>query len=407
MCSAALSARASLREILSRRIVPLCCTDYRGAHYRTRSIVAKVRPMRIKNVSEAPVSNRRDRRLKVGERAQRDHEVEEPDDYLLSINSKSELGQYHAQVKEQFDERAKRLKNAILRKELTPPPLESNLLHWAARQQIRYLHEKNPQDWPPERIAEEFPISVNGAKRLLRSKRRIKPESIEAHDREVDAKWKLLKKIRFSKRVPEEGPVTLHAKTIELYLTGQLQSENLKAGNPSFPPAPADKDIAFPFAVGKEGSFFKIFQEYKTLSKGNQSNDQDEISTVESAGQEEKPAFQDEIGDDPEAATHLDLPYRLRARLERSFRNESMNLEDFKSKLNLKEQVRLGATGQPEEVPTRKKDFRFSSKPHVRIEKFVEPPKRKKQPLETAESPPESDAPRSSDGETLFRIPKY
>lgn len=63
-----------------------------------------------------------------------------------------------------MDERAWKLKKMLMKKELIPEAKESNLLHWEARQQIRYMNEQDPLEWTPERIAQEFPISVNGAR---------------------------------------------------------------------------------------------------------------------------------------------------------------------------------------------------------------------------------------------------
>ena len=49
-------------------------------------------------------------------------------------------------------------------KKYFPEEQELNLLTWSAKEQIRYLHHTDPQQWTPEHIAECFPISPEGAK---------------------------------------------------------------------------------------------------------------------------------------------------------------------------------------------------------------------------------------------------
>lgn len=140
------------------------------------------------------------------------------------------------------------IRNILIKKSLDPIPLESNLLYWAAKQQIKYLHRRDPAEWTPEKIAEEFPISVEGAKvskslkiqnlisktnlllrlcttvdligfqRLLKNNSRIQEEKIAAHDAEVDLRWRLLHRIRKTGKCPAKAEVSLQKKTIELYL---------------------------------------------------------------------------------------------------------------------------------------------------------------------------------------------
>lgn len=42
------------------------------------------------------------------------------------------------------------------------PEQESNLMTWAAKEQLRYLYKEYPNEWPVERLAKAFPISVEG-----------------------------------------------------------------------------------------------------------------------------------------------------------------------------------------------------------------------------------------------------
>lgn len=78
-------------------------------------------------------------------------------------------------------------------------PIEDNLLTWKAKEQIFQLRKTDPETWTPDRIAESFPISTEGVRRLL--KRKWPPdlsgedveEVIRKHDDEVRRRWVLLK----------------------------------------------------------------------------------------------------------------------------------------------------------------------------------------------------------------------
>lgn len=81
-------------------------------------------------------------------------------------------------------------------------PIEDNLLTWKAKEQIFQLRQSDPETWTPEQLAESFPISIEGVKRLLKSKWPPAPtgddeeEVIRRHDDEVRRRWILLK-VRF------------------------------------------------------------------------------------------------------------------------------------------------------------------------------------------------------------------
>lgn len=43
-------------------------------------------------------------------------------------------------------------------------PKEENLLTWAMKEQLRYLHSSDPDMWTPEALSDAFPISPDGVK---------------------------------------------------------------------------------------------------------------------------------------------------------------------------------------------------------------------------------------------------
>ena len=71
-----------------------------------------------------------------------------------------------------------------------PPP---NLLTWAAKEQIRYLHQSNPEDWTVETLTEYFPVNEKAVKKILKSNRRMFQEKdILRHDEKVLTNWSCL-----------------------------------------------------------------------------------------------------------------------------------------------------------------------------------------------------------------------
>lgn len=69
-------------------------------------------------------------------------------------------------------------------------PAEENLLTWEMKEQLKYLHHTDPDEWTPEALSVAFPVSPNGVKKLLKST--WVPENereIERHDKAVIARW--------------------------------------------------------------------------------------------------------------------------------------------------------------------------------------------------------------------------
>ncbi|CAG2063455.1 unnamed protein product [Timema podura] len=70
---------------------------------------------------------------------------------------------------------------------------EPNLLTWAEKEQIRYLHGQDQEEWSIERLATSFPASEHIIKKIINAS--WKPESsarIAKHDDNVKSNWKLL-----------------------------------------------------------------------------------------------------------------------------------------------------------------------------------------------------------------------
>lgn len=153
---------------------------------------------------------------------------------------------------------------------------EINLLTVAAKEQLRYLHDVDPHTWTTEKLANSFPISVQGVKKLLKSN--YHPETdyeIGKHDQSVLNNWKRLK--------AGKGPI---ATTVDKkYLSDDLRFERLDG----------DDNLPMPTEEWKRkqllrtcnqtetrgnfspGEFENIVKEYYDLSQMNNSNTQNDI----------------------------------------------------------------------------------------------------------------------------------
>ncbi|KAL8610782.1 hypothetical protein ACOMHN_016765 [Nucella lapillus] len=82
----------------------------------------------------------------------------------------------------------RKVKKKIVGRKYFQEPQEVNLLTWNAKQQIRYLHQQLPEDWTPQQLAQSFPISEEGVRRLLKNSYVPRSEEeIAKHDRRVMA----------------------------------------------------------------------------------------------------------------------------------------------------------------------------------------------------------------------------
>lgn len=79
-----------------------------------------------------------------------------------------------------------------------------NLLLYSEKEQMRLLHERDPEEWSVERLAESFPATADIVQKILRSKWR--PQSVErirSHDASVMENWALLRKGKCENVPPE------------------------------------------------------------------------------------------------------------------------------------------------------------------------------------------------------------
>ncbi|CAG0893959.1 unnamed protein product, partial [Darwinula stevensoni] len=124
---------------------------------------------------------------------------------------------------------------------------ELNLLTWSAKEQIRYLHHTDPQQWTPEHIAQCFPISPEG-KLLQHNQPLLNEKAIVKHDTDVARRWRKqgLQGGPISEKVAEEVARKLfHAPT----------------KNPNSLPALPEGRMSLEQSSPK-GEFVKLYEQY-------------------------------------------------------------------------------------------------------------------------------------------------
>ncbi|XP_064621007.1 uncharacterized protein LOC135483880 [Lineus longissimus] len=146
----------------------------------------------------------------------------------------AEFGQdpaeFHTERKREEEQKRQFVKRKILEKKHFKPPQEVNLLTWDAKEQIRYLHYEFPDEWALEKLADSFPISVDGLKRLLKSTYVPRDANdLYNHDLRVKKNWMALK----DGVAGGGGPLAVRYQ--DLIAEGKLRLLGNAAGNASLP----------------------------------------------------------------------------------------------------------------------------------------------------------------------------
>ncbi|XP_059174647.1 neugrin-like [Physella acuta] len=136
---------------------------------------------------------------------------DEPDEQDTFAHEMSKFrSKKHIQVSNQENKRmlirqSRRNLAKTIEKKFFRKPEEPNLLTWSAKEQIRYLHEKDPKEWTINKLAKSFPIDRRGILKLLNSQYRLhRQEDIVKHDLEVEKNWN---DIKMSMENPEQDSI--------------------------------------------------------------------------------------------------------------------------------------------------------------------------------------------------------
>ncbi|XP_044739607.1 neugrin [Chrysoperla carnea] len=126
-----------------------------------------------------------EKRLKI---IDNDIEFDDEDDlnYELDVEDKTNHGLTR---KQELHQERERLKMLITRQKyfnVTQP----NFLTWQEKEQIRYLHQSDPEEWSIEKLSDSFPALPEAIKKILSSQWKPKSEQrILNHDNKVTENW--------------------------------------------------------------------------------------------------------------------------------------------------------------------------------------------------------------------------
>lgn len=69
---------------------------------------------------------------------------------------------HHEHQREMHKKREELPKHIVKQKYFDEPT--PNLLTWSEKEQIRFLHTRDPETWTPQKISESFPVTESAAK---------------------------------------------------------------------------------------------------------------------------------------------------------------------------------------------------------------------------------------------------
>ncbi|KAK7484507.1 hypothetical protein BaRGS_00024263 [Batillaria attramentaria] len=160
-----------------------------------------------------------------------DHEAIE--DFIMESGSRARdiREASDAMLQKDFHRQKVHLKQKIMARKHFKKPQEINLLTWEAKEQIRYLHNKFPDEWTPEALAESFPVSREGVLRILQSSYTPRTQDeIVKHNIRVAAHWRQLRDL-----LKMKGGQTDSANFRHVLDTGKLPLMLNAGGLPSLP----------------------------------------------------------------------------------------------------------------------------------------------------------------------------
>lgn len=276
------------------------------------------------------------------------------------------------------DTRQKRVLYKIINKKYFKSTPEPTLLSWAAKEQLRYLHETEPKTWTPEKLANSFPISVDGVKKLLKSKYRHQTEKgIAKHDQSVLNNWKLLK--------AGKGPIATAI------------GQRLSSGKLNFETLDGDETLPMPTKKWKQnwlpesnfvkttnntlpGEFESLVKDYHDLTLKSNTEKPIRISSV--VGEEMKDNHLEHFSsrDLPKSSKPIsfeEFKEQMRKQLLKSPTNNQQHYEKFESWLSENEAPKAGAIKAASSVGKEAYNDQFDDVQNFfegRMQKFKDPP---------------------------------
>lgn len=98
----------------------------------------------------------------------------------------------HKQYELERQQQADKIRRFMVKSKYFRDAKLPNLLTYAEKEQIRLLHNRDPEQWSVQILAESFPANTEIIQKILKAN--WKPKSIESHDAKVYKNWELFMK---------------------------------------------------------------------------------------------------------------------------------------------------------------------------------------------------------------------
>jgi neugrin len=116
-----------------------------------------------------------------------------PDAFEEAESDFSQVHLMHRQYGNETEEYKEKIKSLIVRNKYFNVKFP-NLLTWSEKEQIRFLHNSDKEEWTVARLADSFPADVFTIKKIIKSKWTPTNQARMAkHDDLVDRNWEMLK----------------------------------------------------------------------------------------------------------------------------------------------------------------------------------------------------------------------
>ncbi|XP_017052789.1 uncharacterized protein LOC108095959 [Drosophila ficusphila] len=120
--------------------------------------------------------------------------TEASEDYADLESDFMDVQKTHRQYEREQQQQRDRIRQFMIKHKYFRDAKLPNLLLHAEKEQIRLLHERDPEEWSVERLAESFPATPEIVQKILRAKWRPRSvQRIRSHDKTVVNNWQLLK----------------------------------------------------------------------------------------------------------------------------------------------------------------------------------------------------------------------
>ncbi|GFR90380.1 neugrin [Elysia marginata] len=167
-------------------------------------VVKELKPVKVVSLQKktsnltarVPRNDKRQVELEKFRNAQ-DEEFNVYEDQLASTVSKysSKMAAHSAEAEfnKSLVKGLKTVRRYTLKQKYFKPPAFPNLLTWAAKEQIRFLHRSDPEDWTIDSLLEHFLVNEDTLRSILKYNGRVLEEKdILQHDKSVLQNWNRL-----------------------------------------------------------------------------------------------------------------------------------------------------------------------------------------------------------------------